>query len=40
MNRTSYQKARLPLATVPYPAGAMALYMHGLHHKFARATWI
>jgi hypothetical protein len=29
-------KARRPLATIAYFARAMALYVHGLHHKFAK----
>jgi hypothetical protein len=33
-------KARWPLGAVAYPDVAMALYVHGLHHKFAGATRI
>ena len=29
-------KARRSLAIITYPAGAMALYVHGPHHKFAK----
>ena len=31
-------KLRRPLLTVAYHAGAMAKYVHGLDHKFARLT--
>jgi hypothetical protein len=34
------QKTRRPLATIAYPATTMALYIYGLHHKFAGATRI